>query len=140
MKHRGDMGETMSRTIAGFDGSQSRIKRRGKLDRIGFWIKGPSIDMKTTKKLTQGTRTVEQVEMIALQHLCETLSQIGISDAIIQGDSKRVIDSVLHAPINGDQLLRKCKQYFQKNPHWILYWVKREHNSLADIIAKNCIS
>lgn len=130
----------MSRTVAGFDGSQSKAKRNGKVDRIGYWIRGRGVDLSKTQKLPAGSRTVDQVEMTALRSLCETLSQLGITDAIIQGDSKRVIEKVLHHPSNGDALLSRCKEYFKKNPDWLLFWVSRDQNGRADIIAKNCIS
>jgi ribonuclease HI len=130
----------MSEVIAGFDGSQSRIRQKGKVDRIGFWIEGPKLNITRTHKLPRGNRTVDQVEMTALKHLCETLSHLGIKHAAIQGDSKRVIEKVLDSPSNGDSLLARCKEYFRDNPNWILYWVRREHNEWADIIAKNGIS
>jgi hypothetical protein len=130
----------VSRIVAGFDGSQCRSGRHQKQDRIGYWIQGPGVNIQVTKRLPRGSRTVDQVEMTALRCLCETLSQMGIPDAIIQGDSKRVIDKIILQEKTGSPLLKRCQQYFLDNPRWIVFWVGREHNSFADAIAKNAFS
>lgn len=86
-----------------------------------------------------------KAEYLALMAVMERLDSLSIHEAVIHGDSRTVVGQV-----NGQMNTRKNNRFLDviiktrdllgAHPGWLLKWIPREENGLADALAAEGLS
>lgn len=86
-----------------------------------------------------------RAEYLALMALLQRLAVLRISRVMICGDSRTVVHQVTGRVNTRStnrflQLILTARRFLQEHPGWVLKWIPREENGLADSLATEGLS